>query len=276
MLELKNVKKKYPNFELDCSLKVNDGEIVGLVGANGAGKSTTFKSILRLIQIDSGTITLFDSDDLDIETKKRIGVILGDSTFQKFFTIKNASKMMSYCYNNFDSEKFLEECIKFDLPLDKQIKSFSTGMLAKFKVLTSMSYDADLLILDEPTSGLDTVARNELLDKIKEYVKTNKNKSVLMSSHIGSDLKKICDRLYFMKDGKIIFNEKTRILLDNYDIVDTKENIKTRRLLFTMQRKDGTYSHIIEKGHGYPIHLFTDIDDMIEIIMKGDEIFCKD
>lgn len=276
MLELKNVKKKYENFELDCSLKVNDGEIVGLVGANGAGKSTTFKSILRLIQIDSGKITLFNSDDLNVEIKKRIGVILGDSTFQKFFTIKNAAKMMQYCYDDFDYDSFLKECFDFNLPLDKQIKNFSTGMLAKFKVLTSMSYNADLLILDEPTSGLDTVARNELLDKIKEYIKTNEDKSVLMSSHIGSDLKKICDRLYFMKDGKIIFTEQTRILLDNYDIIDTKENIKNKKLLFTMQRKDGTYSHIIEKGHSYPIHLFTDIDDMIEIIMKGDEIFCKD
>ena len=272
MLELIDVKKKYENFNLDCCLNVNDGEIVGLVGANGAGKSTTFKSILRLINIDSGTIKIFNSDSLDIKTKKRIGVILGDSTFQKFFNIKNASKMMQYCYEKFDYNNFINECIIFELPLDKPIKSFSTGMLAKFKVLTSMSYDADLLILDEPTSGLDTVARNELLDKIKEYVKTNSNKSVLMSSHIGSDLKKICDRLYFMKDGKIIFNESTKTLLNDYDIIELKENIKNEKILFTMKRKDGSYSHIIKKGHGFPIHPFTDIDDMIEIIMKGDEI----
>ena len=226
MLELIDVKKKYENFELDCSLKVNDGEIVGLVGANGAGKSTTFKSILRLINIDNGTIKIFDSETLDIETKKRIGVILGDSTFQKFFNIKNAAKMMQFCYENFDNDKFLKECSEFNLPLNKPIKSFSTGMLAKFKVFVCMSYNADLLILDEPTSGLDTVARNELLDKIKEYVNLNKNRSVLMSSHIGSDLKKICDVLYFMKDGKIIFREKTKILLYNYDIVDTKEEIR--------------------------------------------------
>lgn len=274
MLELTNVTKDYHNFNLNCSMNVKDGEIVGLVGANGAGKSTTFKAILRLINIDSGKIKIFDSEDLTINMKKRIGTILGDSTFQNFFTIKNAAKMMTYSYDKFNEIKFLEECKSYHLPLDKSLKSFSTGMLAKFKLLVSMSYDADLLILDEPTSGLDTVARNELLDKIKDYVTNNKNKSVLMSSHIGSDLKKICDRLYFIKDGKIIFEEKTKTLLDNYNVIDINSNIDDNRILFKMQKKDGTYSYIIEKNNNYEdkIRMFADIDDMIEIIMKGDLI----
>lgn len=272
MLELTNVIKKYENFELDCSMNVQDGEIVGLVGANGAGKSTTFKSILRLITTDSGTIKIFGSEDLTIEMKKKIGTILGDSTFQTFFTIKNAARMMKYSYDNFDEDKFLNECKSYNLPLDKPLKSFSTGMLAKFKLLTSMSYNADLLILDEPTSGLDTVARNELLDKIKDYVTKNEHKSVLMSSHIGSDLKKICDRLYFMKDGKIIYSEHTKTLLDNYEVIDTEKLIEDENVLFYMKKKDDMYSYIIKKGHSYQnnVRMFADIDDMIEIVMKGE------
>jgi ABC-2 type transport system ATP-binding protein len=192
---------------------------------------------------------------------------------QKFLTIREIAGMLQIAYDKFVYDDFIIECEKFKLPLDKAIKSFSTGMLAKLKLLIAMSYDANLLILDEPTSGLDTVARNELLNKIKKYAKSS-NKAVLMSSHIGSDLKKICDILYFMKDGKIIYKENTHTLLNEYVLIDMEDisSIDKNDILFEL-KDDDFYSLIIKKKDAYLPYIRSnfDIDDMIEVVMRGDK-----
>ncbi|WP_297238507.1 ABC transporter ATP-binding protein, partial [uncultured Faecalicoccus sp.] len=165
MLRIKNLKKNYGDFFLDCSLEVKTGQITGLIGQNGSGKSTTFKSILGLVYPDGGNISIFEKDyrNLTVEDKEKIGVVLSDSGFSGYLRIKDIIPVLENLYHVFDKSFFLDQVQRFQLPLDKQIKDFSTGMKAKLKVLVAISHNAKLLILDEPTAGLDVVARDELL-----------------------------------------------------------------------------------------------------------------
>lgn len=152
MLKIDNLKKRYDSFELDCSLQVKPGYITGLIGQNGAGKSTTFKAILGLINFDSGKITIFNKDikDITILDKQKLGIVLSDSGFSGYLRIIDIIPVLSNLYNKFDKEFFIEQCHRLALPMNKQIKGFSTGMKAKLKILVAISHDTELLILDEP------------------------------------------------------------------------------------------------------------------------------
>ena len=221
MLKLTNVKKHYQQFTLDCSLEVKSGCITGLIGQNGAGKSTTFKAILNLIQKDSGVIELFGKDvqKLDMKDKEKIGVVLSDSGFSGYLTIGDIVPVLSNLYKKFNKVKFLERCQQFGLPKDKKIKEFSTGMKAKLKILTAVSHQSKLLLLDEPTAGLDVTARDELLDMLREFMEQDESRSILISSHISTDLETLCDDLYMIDEGKIIFHEDTDVLLSDYALL---------------------------------------------------------
>ena len=219
-LVLEHVKKKYDKFELDCSLKLEKGTVTGLIGRNGAGKSTTFKAILGLIHGDSGEI-LFDGvpvKQLDKKKKEEIGVVLSDSGFSIYMTVMDVIAVMEAMYSKFDRKAFMEKCNHFSIPLKKKIKEFSTGMKAKLKLLIALSYQAKLLILDEPTAGLDVVARDEILDMLREYMEDEEH-SILISSHISGDLEGLCDDIYMIEDGKIILHEDTDVLLDEYGVL---------------------------------------------------------
>ncbi|MBQ1827451.1 MAG: ABC transporter ATP-binding protein, partial [Erysipelotrichaceae bacterium] len=211
MIKLENLKKNYDGFSLDVSLEIPSGKVTGLVGKNGAGKSTTIKSILGLVNPDSGKITLFNQPvgKLTAAQKKDIGVAMSDSGFSGYLNVENVIGILSAMYDEFDEKKFREMCRKFNLPLNKKIKDFSTGMKAKLRVLSAISHKARLLILDEPTSGLDVEARNEILDILREYLNENDDCSILISSHISSDLEGLCDDVYLIHDGKIILHEDT-------------------------------------------------------------------
>lgn len=150
MLSIKNFKKKYDEFELDCTMKVEEGQITGIVGENGAGKSTTFKAILGLVKGDSGCITLFGKDpqQLTREDKEKIGVAFTDAGFSAYLRIKDVVPVLSSVYPSFEKEKFLKYCENLKLPLDKKLKEFSTGMKAKLNVLIAVSHRAPFLILD--------------------------------------------------------------------------------------------------------------------------------
>lgn len=221
MLKLKNVRKNYGSFCLDCSFEVLPGRITGLIGANGAGKSTSFKAVLGLIDIDGGEIELLGKP-LDMVTpadKRKIGVVLSDSGFSEYMTIRDVTAIMKNMYPDFDGKEFLENCRRFGLPEKKKIKDFSTGMRAKLKVLSAMSHKAELLMLDEPTAGLDVAAREELLELLQDYLEKEENRSVLISSHISSDLEKFCDDIYMIHEGRIILHEETDVLLDSYGVI---------------------------------------------------------
>ena len=176
MLRLENVRKQYKGFGLDCSLEVREGFVTGLVGKNGAGKSTTFKAILGLIHVDNGDIQVFGKHPKELlpGDRERMGVVLADSGFSGYLTVNNLIPMLNRLYT------------KFEIPLNKKLKEFSTGMKRKLQVIAAISHEAELLILDEPTAGLDVLARDELLCLLREYMETE-GRAVLISSHISGD-----------------------------------------------------------------------------------------
>lgn len=221
MLTINHLKKHYPSFSLDCSLQVAPGMITGLIGQNGSGKSTTFKSILGLISTNNGEIRLFGKDAraLAAADKQKLGVVLSDSGFSGYLSIQDLIPILKNLYPDFDESFFLKNVNKFGLPLKQKTKEFSTGMKAKLKVLTAISHNAQLLLLDEPTSGLDVIARDELLDLLRSFMEQDENRSILISSHISGDLESLCDNLYMIHEGHIILHEDTDVLLSDYGLL---------------------------------------------------------
>jgi len=221
MLTISNLIKNYDGFTLNCTMNVLPGQVTGLIGKNGAGKSTTFKAALGLIRADGGKIQMFGKDinSLTEADRQKVGVAMSDSGFSAYFSITDIAAILKNMYREFDSRQFLEKCKAFDLPSDKKIKEFSTGMKAKLRVLTAITHNASLLILDEPTVGLDVMAREEILDMLRDYMEGEENRSILISSHISPDLESLCDDFYMIDDGKIILHEETDVLLSSYAVL---------------------------------------------------------
>ena len=230
ILEIKNLSKKYEGFSLKgINLELPKGTIMGLIGENGAGKSTTIKLILNIIQKEEGEIRIFglDYQNQEKKIKEEIGVVLDDSFLSEYLNARDIHKIMKNFYKNWDETMFFHVLEKFKLPLDKMIKEFSSGMKMKLKIATAISHQPKLLILDEPTSGLDPVTRNEILDIFQEFIQEEEN-SILVSSHITSDLEYIADYITFMKEGEIVFTKTRDDLLENYGIVKCSEEDFTR------------------------------------------------
>ena len=225
MIKMQNVRKKYGDFEFDMSMEIPEGRITGLVGKNGAGKSTAIKLMLGLTKPDSGNISVLGSDgkELTPAVKQKIGVSLAESGFSSQLCIEDMKQILSKMYREFDRQLFTKQCEKMKLPEKKKMKDFSTGMKAKLKVLTALTHNADLLILDEPTAGLDIEARNEILDLLREYVTYNEKSSILITSHIATDLESLCDDIYLIHDGKMIIHEDTDVILEQYGVLKVSE-----------------------------------------------------
>ena len=220
-IEIKNVTKKYDGFSLDkISFDVPAGSIVGLIGENGAGKTTTIKSILNIIESD-GTVKIFNKNikQNEKEIKQNLGVVLDDSFLSTYLTPKYINSVMKEFYKNWDEKKYNALLKQFGLPNDKLIKDFSSGMKMKLKIVTAISHNPKLLILDEPTSGLDPVVRCEILDIFRKYIEEDETRSILLSSHITTDLEHISDYIIFIDKGKIVLNIPTNELLENYGII---------------------------------------------------------
>lgn len=224
MVKLNNVVKQYDNFRLECSMEIPTGQVTGLIGRNGAGKSTAFKAVLGLIHTDGGRIELFGKDAaaLTQADKEQIGVVLSDSGFCSYLTIRDFVPVLDAMYADFSREKFVADCERMGLPLKKKIKEFSTGMRRKLQIIAALSHNAKLLVLDEPTAGLDVVARDELLGLLREYAEDG-NRSIVISSHISSDLEGICDDVYMIDNGKIVLHEDTDVLLNEYGLLKVTE-----------------------------------------------------
>ncbi|MGN1417413.1 MAG: ABC transporter ATP-binding protein [Oscillospiraceae bacterium] len=233
MVSVQNLKKSFGDFSLDVTLDIPDGQITGLIGKNGAGKSTVIKSILGLITPDSGSVTVFGKDALKLSTvdKQQIGAALSDSGFSSYLTPGDCGKILDKMYEHFDRKMFSEACRKYGLPENKQIRRFSTGMKAKLRVLVALSHEARLLIMDEPTAGMDVEARNEILDILRSYLEQREDCSVLITSHIASDLEGLCDDIYLIHQGRILLHEDTDVILSDYGVikVDEKEFQKLDR-----------------------------------------------
>lgn len=256
MLKIEHLKKHYGSFSLDCSLEVQQGCITGLIGQNGAGKSTTFKSVLGLISTDGGNVTILGKDLRDFTPKDRenIGVVLSDSGFSGYLTIRDIIPVLKNLYSNFDYSFFLEQINRFQLPLDKKLKDFSTGMKVKLKVLVAISHKAKLLILDEPTAGLDVVARDELLEMLREFMEKDEQNSILISSHISSDLESLCDDIYMIHNGKVILHEDTDVLLSDYTLLkvdETQFSQMDKQFILRFQKESYGYSCLTNQKQYY-------------------------
>lgn len=283
LVEMKHVKKHYRDFSLDCSLQLKEGCITGLIGANGAGKSTAFKAILGLIRPEEGEITVLGErgGNLTGKTKEEIGVVLPESTFSRYLKVKQIIPIMKELYSRFDREYFLEQCRRFSIPEDKILKEFSTGMLAKLKILLALSYHPKILILDEPTSGLDVLTRDELLTVLREYMEESEERGILISSHISSDLEGLCDDMYMIDQGKIVMYEETDVLLDEYGILKVSaDEYRELDKSFLLKRKKENFGYSCltkEKYYymeNYPSSVVEkcSLDEVISIMVKGETV----
>jgi len=220
-LELKDVAKSYEDFSLqDINIALPTGTIMGLIGENGAGKSTTIKLILDLISRDGGTINILGQDnkkDLK-QVKEYIGIVLDESCFTDNLDLKSIDLIMKNIYRTWDTDTFMNYANQFSLSRNKIIKNYSHGMKMKLALAVALAHDTRLLILDEATSGLDPIIREEILDVFLEFIQDEKH-SIFISSHIISDLEKICDYITFIHKGKVVFSENKDDLLDNYGIL---------------------------------------------------------
>lgn len=282
ILKIDHLEKKYDNFQLNCSLEVKEGMVSGIIGANGAGKSTTFKALLDLIRIDGGQIELFGKpyNKLSLTDKERLGVVLAEACFSGSLTIGKVIPVMESMYHAFDKPWFLQKCEAFGLPLDKKIKDMSTGMRAKLKLLLAISHNAQLLILDEPTSGLDVLTRDEMLGLLREYMEVE-GRAILISSHISSDLENFCDDIYMLKEGKIIFHEDTDVLLSDYAVlkVDEKQyaSMDRSRILYKLKESYGYMLLTNQKQFymdNYPQIVVENgsIDEIMTMMSKGERV----
>lgn len=282
MLKIQHLKKNYDKFSLDCSLELMPGCVTGLIGQNGTGKSTTFKAILGLISTDGGNITILGKDmkDFTAKDKENLGVVLSDSGFSGYLKIKDIIPILQNMYSKFDKSLFIEQVQRFRLPMNKQIKEFSTGMKAKLKVLVAISHNAKFLILDEPTAGLDVIAREELLEMLREFLEKDEERSILISSHISSDLESLCDDLYMIHDGRIILHEDTDVLLsdyallkvdaDQYDKLDKQFILRSKKEIYGYSCLTNQKQYYIENYPKIAIEKGT-IDEVITMMIRGIE-----
>lgn len=220
-LEFKNVTKHYDDFTLDnLNLTIPSGCIVGFIGENGAGKTTTMKLIFDLVKADQGEINVFGkSNKTDSkEIKEHIGVVLEEAGYPETMNLKEVENVLSHVYKTWNTKKFSELCTKLSLPAKKPIKDFSRGMKMKLSLSVALSHDSKLLVLDEATSGLDPIVRDELLDIFLEFIQ-EEDHTIFISSHILSDLEKICDYIAFIHKGKLLFFEEKDALLQKFGVL---------------------------------------------------------
>lgn len=282
-LILKNVNKKYEksNFAIkDISFSVPEGSIVGFIGENGAGKSTTMNCILNVIRRDSGTIEIFGREmtDEDIDIRENIGVVYDSNNFPEYLTAKQLADILGRIYSKWDDFCFEQFLRRFGLPESQKIKSYSRGMSMKLAIAVALSHDSKLLILDEATSGLDPIMRDEILDVLLEFVK-QENHSILLSSHITSDLEKIADYIVFIHNGEIILNKTKDELIYEYGVIRCSENdfynILPEDILSSM-KKDYQIDVLIknkklmEKKYKNLIIDSVSLDEIMLLLVKGE------
>ena len=282
-LILKNVNKKYEksNFAIkNISFSIPEGSIVGFIGENGAGKSTTMNCILNVIRRDSGTIEIFGREmtDEDIDIRENIGVVYDSNNFPEYLTAKQLADILGRIYSKWDDFCFEQFLRRFGLPESQKIKTYSRGMSMKLAIAVALSHDSKLLILDEATSGLDPIMRDEILDVLLEFVK-QENHSILLSSHITSDLEKIADYIVFIHNGEIILNKTKDELIYEYGVIRCSENdfhnILSEDILSSM-KKDYQIDvliknrKLIEKKYKNLIVDSVSLDEIMLLLVKGE------
>lgn len=221
VIELRDVTKKFKNFSIEnVNLKVKQGFVTGFIGANGAGKSTTIKMMMNLLKPDSGEVKIFGLDYAthEKEIKERIGFVYDSNVFFEGMNLKDIKRIVGPAYKKWDDDLFYQYIEKFELPLNKAIKTFSKGMQMKASLALALSHHAELIIMDEPTAGLDPIFRRELLDLLQEIM-LNGDRTIFFSTHITTDLDRIADYIAFIQGGELIFNQSIHDVAENYALV---------------------------------------------------------
>ncbi|MDZ5723286.1 ABC transporter ATP-binding protein, partial [Bacillus sp. SXabc123] len=250
LLEIRNISKSFGNKVVlkDVTFNVPSGSIVGFIGDNGAGKSTTFKTVLGLISKDRGTVKILGKENLNkhAKIKEEIGVVFDAMNLPAHLTIKQLNKVFKKLFGTWDQDNFYRLVNSFSLPIDKKVNKFSRGMSMKLSVAVALSHNAKLLILDEATGGLDPSSREELLDELKSFVSKN-NGGILLSSHIISDVEKIASHLVIIKNGEILLNEEKNKVFESYAIADIDEEQLTllSEDIVVAKRNYGSYFSVL-------------------------------
>lgn len=251
VLKASHLVKNYPGFSLkDVSLNLPSGCIMGFIGENGAGKSTTFKALLDLIRLDGGFITFWGQTlaENSAQLKEDIGIVFDNMNFYETLTPKQIGRICSSTYKNWDAKIYQNYLTRFSLPEQKELKTFSKGMQVKQSLAVALSHNPKLLILDEATSGLDPVVRDDILDIFLDFVQDEQH-SILVSSHITSDLEKIADYITFIHDGKIIFSESKDALLYDYGIIRCGSegfDVMDKKDILAFRKTDYQYNVLIK------------------------------
>ncbi len=277
-LSISGLTKTYTDFTLDgVSFDVPVGSIVGLIGENGAGKSTTINAVLGLIQKEAGHVSLLGKDTLDNKTKEQIGVVFDGSNYPEILSPRKIDRIMKNIYGSWDESAYFHLLEQFSLPPDKPIKQFSKGMKMKLAITAALSHHSKLLILDEATSGLDPVIRDDILDMLLDFVQ-EEDHSILVSSHITGDLEKIADYIVFIHEGKVVFSKPKDELMEQYglikcgaaqfDALDPSDIIAFRKMDYEWQVLVSDRDAMQKK---YPKTLIvpTTIDEIMLLYVKG-------
>ncbi len=279
---VQNLCKRFDGFALDnVSFCVPKGRIVGFIGENGAGKSTTIHLILNELQKDAGTVEVLGRDHTDPTVKNEIGVVFDACNFHEVFTARDMERVLSGVYSTWDSALFRSCLERFQIPRHKAVRTFSKGMKMKFSIVCALAHHPRLLILDEATAGLDPVVRDEILDLLLDFLQ-DEDHSVFFSSHITSDIQKIADYVVLIHRGKIIFEEEKDTLLDRYGILRCSRGTVVQPEDCIVRRETGVSVEYLVRdraaaGKKYPkaVSDAASLEDIMLFYIKGD-MSCED
>lgn len=278
-LEIKNLTKKFKGFKLDnISLTLPSGCIMGLIGENGAGKSTTIKLILDMLHKDGGEVSILGKDNTDNInlTKEDVGVVLDEVGIPECLNIRQIGNVMKNTFKNWDEAEFSRMLKKLSVPERKQFKDFSRGMKMKTGIAVAMSHNAKLLILDEATSGLDPVVRDEVVEMLSDFTR-DENHSILISSHIVSDLEKLCDYVAFLHRGRLLLCEEKDILLSKYGIIhcsaEQLNELQPEAVKYKKESPYGTEAMVLRECVPAGMHISPiSIEELFLFTIKGGNV----
>ena len=280
---IKGLTKTFDNFKLDnINMVIPKGSIMGLIGENGAGKTTLIKCILNLIKKDSGNINVldFDIDNSDGIYKEYIGVVFDECLFNEIYNSKDINKIFKGIYKNWNESEFFSYIKKFNIDEKKKIKEYSKGMKMKLSIAVALSHNAKFLILDEAMSGIDPIVRNEILDIFMDFIQNDEN-SILISSHITSDLEKICDYITFIHNGEIFASRNKDLFIEEYGILkcgnDEFQNIDKEDIL-SVRKNNFNVEILVDKKYKmknkYKNFIIDNVtlEDIMMFVIKGERV----
>ena len=279
---VRDLTKRFPDFTLDrVSFQVPKGRIVGFIGENGAGKSTTINLILNELKRDGGTVELLGRDPADPAARTEVGVVFDACNFPEVFTPRDVERVLSGVYPAWDGQAYRGYLERFGLPEKKRVKALSKGMKMKLAISAALAHKPKLLILDEATAGLDPVVRDEILDLLLDFIQDEEH-SVFFSSHITSDIQKIADYVVLIHQGQIVFEEEKDVLLDRYGVLRCPKGTEVDRSDYIVRRETGVSAEYLVRdraaaGREHPkaVADAASLEDIMLFYIKG-EASCEE